>query len=84
MLDPKNNMSLMAYINFKNYRDTVDLIESQNVSQPKVADKKGLMTYSKNMVAKTKQQKISDNGQDKELRKVLDYVKMIEGMKGGD
>jgi hypothetical protein len=84
MLDPKNNMSLMAYINFKNYRDTVDLIESQNVSQPKVTDKKGLMTYSKNMVAKTKQQKISDNGQDKELRKVLDYVKMIEGMKGGD
>ena len=83
MLDPKNNMALMSYMNFKDYRKTVEFMDKQT-SAPSKSDKKGLMTYTKNMQSKNKQAKLESNGGDSELRKVLEYVKMIEGMKGGN
>ena len=53
-----------------------------NKSAPATKEKKGLMTYSKNIMPK--QNRIVGNAQDKELRKVLEYVQLIEGMKGGN
>lgn len=81
MLDAKNNAALRAYMNFKDYRQTIEAMDSGK-SAPATEERKGLMTYSKKFTPK--QEKIVGNAQDKELRKVLEYVKLIEGMKGGN
>tara|TARA_R100000353_G_scaffold2620_4_gene3980 strand:- start:11219 stop:11464 length:246 start_codon:yes stop_codon:yes gene_type:complete len=81
MLDAKNNAALRAYMNFKDYRQTIEAMDN-NKSAPATKEKKGLMTYSKNLMPK--QNRIVGNAQDKELRKVLEYVQLIEGMKGGN
>ena len=81
MLDAKNNAALRAYMNFKDYRQTIEAMDD-NKSAPATKEKKGLMTYSKNLMPK--QNRIVGNAQDKELRKVLEYVQLIEGMKGGN
>lgn len=81
MLDAKNNLALRSYMNFNKYRDTVELLDGQNAKAKEPA-KKGIMSFSKGgMSRQTKA--ISNDGQDKELRKVLEYVKMIEGMNSG-
>ena len=81
MLDAKNNAALRAYMNFKDYRQPIEA-RDDNKSAPATKEKKGLMTYSKNLMPK--QNRIVGNAQDKELRKVLEYVQLIEGMKGGN
>ena len=81
MLDAKNNLALRSHINFKKYRDTVEMLDSQS-TKPEQPVKKGIMSFSKGSMSR-QTQALSTNGQDKELRKVLEYVKMIEGMNSG-
>ncbi len=81
MLDAKNNAALRAYMNFKDYRKTVDMLEQRSAPK-KETGKKGIMSISRNGMSR-QTQAMSTNGQDKELRKVLEYVKMIEGMNSG-
>jgi len=81
MLDAKNNAALRAYMNFKDYRQTVDLLEQKSTPK-KETGKKGIMSITRNTMSQQAKE-MSSNGTDKELRKVLEYVKMIEGMKNG-
>jgi hypothetical protein len=81
MLDAKNNLALRSYMNFKQYRDTVEMLDGKSVKADEPV-KKGIMSFSKGGVSR-QAKAISENGQDKELRKVLEYVKMIEGMNNG-
>ena len=82
MLDAKNNAALRSYINFKDYRKTVEELDNYGTEPEKEQKKKGLMTISKAM--KKKSPVDQNNRSDKELRTVLEYVKMIEEMKGGN
>jgi hypothetical protein len=68
-------------MNFKQYRDTVDMLEKNNPSVSQKPEKKGIMSFTKNV--NRQKQKVVENSQDKELRTVLHYVKMIEGMNNG-
>ena len=81
MLDIKNNLALRSYMNFKQYRDTVDMLEKNNPGVSQKPEKKGIMSFTKNV--NRQKQKVVENSQDKELRTVLHYVKMIEGMNNG-
>jgi hypothetical protein len=81
MLDAKNNFALRSYMNFKQYRDTVDMLEKNNPDVSQKSEKKGIMSFTKNV--NRQKQKVVENSQDKELRTVLHYVKMIEGMNNG-
>ena len=81
MLDAKNNLALRSHMNFKQYRDTVEMLDNKS-AKPEQSNKKGIMSFSKAGMSRQRQE-LSTNGQDKELRKVLEYVKMIEGMNSG-
>jgi len=81
MLDAKNNLALRSYMNFKQYRDTVEMLDGKS-AKPEQSTKKGIMSFSKSNMSR-QAQTMSDNKQDKELRKVLEYVKLIEGMNSG-
>lgn len=81
MLDAKNNLALRSYMNFKQYRNTIEMLDGET-AKPKQTTKKGIMSFSKGGMSR-QTQALSTNGQDKELRKVLEYVKMIEGMNSG-
>jgi hypothetical protein len=81
MLDAKNNLTLRSYMNFKQYRDTVEMLDGKSVKSDEPV-KKGIMSFTRNKMP-LQTQAVTDNGQDKELRKVLEYVKMIEGMNNG-
>tara|TARA_R100000773_G_scaffold21550_1_gene19106 strand:+ start:3045 stop:3293 length:249 start_codon:yes stop_codon:yes gene_type:complete len=82
MLNAKNNAALRAYINFKEYRKTVEELDKYGSEPENPVKKKGLMTISNTMKKKNPVNK--NNESDKELRTVLEYVKMIEDMKGGN
>ena len=81
MLDAKNNLALRSYMNFKQYRDTVEMLDGKSVKANEPV-KKGIMSFAKNKMSR-QTQAVTESGQDKELRKVLEYVKMIEGMNNG-
>lgn len=72
----------MSYVNFKNYRQTVEQLDSFSNKPKRSEQKNGIMSFSKGGLSKNSQ-KIMDDGKDKELRTVLEYVKLIEGMNSG-
>ena len=81
MADFRNNIALRSYINFNDYRQTIEALDNYGKEPEPKTKQKGLMTLSRAM---TKQKPLAqDDGQDKELRKVLEYVKMIEGLRSG-
>lgn len=81
MLDAKKNLALRSYMSFKQYRDTIEMLDGTS-AKPEQPIKKGIMSFSKNSMSR-QAQAVADNKQDKELRKVLEYVKLIEGMNSG-
>lgn len=78
MLDARKNLALRSYMNFNKYRKTIELLEKDTtVSQD--TGKKGIMSAMKNANRQRPMQQNQGSAKDKELKKVLEYVKMIEG-----